>query len=369
MIKDDLIFEIIGLRMLKKKGFGEKSLFDMLLDFKENEESSFVAFIKNNKEKYNFTDNDINSTLRNIDEARRLVNLFSKLGISVITVCDENYPKALLDLRALPVLFYRGDITLIDKKNVAIVGTRVPTVYGVEITERLTKILAGHTNVVSGGAIGIDTVAHQSALKNGGKTVVILGTSIDKPYPSINLKLFEKIVSEGGLILSPFGPFDEINEYSFVRRNQYIAEISQAVIVVEGGEKSGARLTAEYAFRRKIPVFAVPGPITSEKSYCPNFLISQGAKILYSEKVIYNLIGIINSNDDETMEHKQSGVDISDEENMILDIIGNNKEIHIDEILVRSSKQPGELSELLLNMEIKGIIEQLPGKMYRKRSY
>ncbi|MCX7959917.1 MAG: DNA-processing protein DprA, partial [Deltaproteobacteria bacterium] len=162
--------------------------------------------------------------------------------------------------------------------------------------------------------------------------------------------------------------FEETNEYTFARRNQYIAEISKAVIVIEGGEKSGAGLTAEYAFRKSIEVFALPGPVTSDKSFCPNLLISKGAKIIYSEKVISDFLGLTdfgkNQRDDNSVYNE-----ISDDETSILKIISDIREAHIDEILVKSGRGAGEVNELLLSMELKGIIEQLPGKIYRKRSY
>ncbi len=369
MSENGLIKEIIGLKRLRKKGFGEKSLFDLLMDFRESGYESLSYFLTGKREKYRFSDDEIEYISSKDTDIDRILSVCSDLGIKISTLCDRNYPSVFAGLRILPVFFYRGDLSVADNRNIAVVGTRSPTNYGIEMTERFVEIIAKSANIVSGGATGIDTVAHSSALKNHGKTIAFLGTPIDKPYPAVNIPLFEKIVDSGGLIISAYGPLEETNEYTFVRRNQYIAEISQAVLVIEGSEKSGAGLTAEYAFRKSVPVFALPGPVNSEKSYCPNYLISRGAKIIYSEKVILDFLGL---NEGIDRNEKTEGItekNMTDDELLIFNIIAQSKELHIDDIFVKSHKNPGEINELLLKMEIKGIIEQLPGKIYRKRSY
>ncbi|MCX7944948.1 MAG: DNA-protecting protein DprA [Deltaproteobacteria bacterium] len=363
---NNLLKEIIALRRFKKRGFGEKSLFDLLYEFRKSNNTSLLSYISENRERYEFSESEVSSILENCGEAEKIISMCEDTGVKISTLCDIDFPNILLENRILPVFFYRGDLSIIGGRNIAIVGSRTPTSYGIDSTEKIVKIIANYANVVSGGAFGIDTAAHSSALKFGGKTIVFFGTSINNPYPSSNTLLFDKIVDSGGLVISAFGPCEETNEFSFVRRNEYIATVCQAVIVIEGGEKSGAGLTAEYAFKRSIPVFALPGPITSEKSYCPNYLISKGARIIYSEKVISDFLGIVEEDSSKTAKRDFDN-QLSDDELSLLNILENNV-YHVDELFLKLKKQPSELSELLLRMELKGIIEQLPGKIYRKRS-
>ncbi len=363
-----MIKEIIALKRLKKKGFGEKSLFDMLLGFRDSGLEKISDFLSVNGEKYNFTSEEVGVISGRSYEVEKIIDICNSKGIRIASLLDNDFPVSLMGPRLLPVLFCMGDLSILNSRNISIVGTRSPSSYGIDVTERLSEIISGSANIVSGGALGIDTVAHTSALKYNGKTIAFLGTTIDNLYPPVNIELFKRIVENGGLIISAFGPLEETNEFSFVKRNQYIAAVSQAVIIVEGGEKSGARLTAGYAMDLNIPVYAVPGPMTSEKSYTPNLLISKGARILYSFGQIEEFLGLAGKVADERF--PGDGLPALDEkESEIFEIIGNAKEIHIDDISSRAGKSAGELSEILLNMELRGIIEQLPGKIFRKRSY
>jgi|GEM_PF-118537 len=361
-----LLKEIVNLKRLKKNGFGEKSLFELLLAYRDEGSGSLTDFIQKNREKYGLNTEDI-EYISNSNNADRVISISEHLNFRLSAVPLSGYPIKFLNLKMLPIFFYKGDLSLLEDKNIAVVGTRNPTSYGVEVAERLVKIISGNANIVSGGASGIDTVAHSSALKYGGKTVVFLGTAIDNPYPQVNIPLFDNIVKQGGLIISFYGPYEKTNEFTFVKRNQYIAESSDAVIVVEGGEKSGARYTAEYALKKSIPVFAVPGPIISEKSYCPNYLISKGAKIIYNENILVDFLGPVSKC--EKAKREESLPPLDNDELSILEIFYNEKELHIDDIMIKSGKDTGELNEILLNMELKGIIEQLPGKIFRKRSF
>lgn len=358
--------EILALRRLKKRGLGEKSLFGLLVEFKKSGTSSLLEYINKNRDCYDFTENEIESLKARYLEAKQILSICRHNGICLKTVCDENFPSRFLERRILPLFFYKGDIALIDDKNIAVVGTREPTKYGIEMTERIVRIISKYANVLSGGALGIDSFAHKTALDCGGKTIVFLGSSIDRPYPPINISLFNKVLDSGGLLISASGPMDEINEYSFVKRNQYMAEISQAVIVVEGGEKSGARLTAEYAFYKSIPVFAVPGPVTSEKSYCPNYLISKGAKILFSEEVLKEFLGVEESAKQGVEKYELPVIELSEVEKDILNVLTGSQGLHIDEICSRVNMNIRDLNDILLRMEIKGVIEQMPGKIFKR---
>jgi len=369
----DILIQIIALKRLKKKGLGEKTLFDLLMAFRESGSDNLFEFIKEQSEggksaSYKFSGEElkqyINILSQHIDITKYLADCKNR-GIEVCTVLSKNFPKVFLKERVLPVFFYSGDISLLNGENVAIVGTRSPSGYGIKVCENLVNYLGNRFNIVSGGASGIDSVAHKSALKVGTKTIVVLGSSIDVPYPTTNKELFDEIVESGGLIVSQYGPQEEFNEYSFVNRNRYIVELSRCVIVVEGGEKSGARITGEYALSKGKALFAVPGPITSENSFCPNILIHKGAKILYSEKVIGEFLNI-------DSERPQDTVDVSklnQDEIGILGVFENGNSVHIDDIAARTNNKIEIVSSILLSLEMKGIVEELPGKIYRKRSY
>ncbi|MGC9043765.1 MAG: DNA-processing protein DprA [Myxococcota bacterium] len=370
MVEDNLLTEILVIKRLRKKGLGERSLFNLLMNFKNSGYSTLYSYLSDFRLDYGFTDDEIQKLLKvsvEYNEAKQVISICNEIDVRIATCLDEDYPLVLKNNRTLPVFFLRGDINLLNGRNIAIVGTRSPTSYGVSVTENIVRTIGSSANIVSGGALGIDSVAHYSALKYGIKTIVFLGTSIDKPYPSSNIPLFNQIIEKGGLVISAHGPMEETNEFTFVKRNQYIAEVCSAVVVVEGGEKSGARLTAEYAFEKKITVFALPGPITSEKSYCPNYLISMGAKILYSERVISEFMGV--GGGSQLPNIRPPEYELSEEESKVISCLSQKNEMHIDEISVRLEKGAGELNELLLRMELKGIIEQLPGKFYKKRSY
>jgi DNA processing protein len=374
---NDVLLEIIALKRLKKKGMGEKRLFDLLSSFSKSNYDSLYAFIR---EKWNrgpddkgdrapyFSDEELKQYFNILSQHSDIRQYFKGLdekNIRICTLLDEDFPAIFLRERLLPVFYYIGDISLLNGENVAVVGTREPTQYGIKVCERLIGFLGGRFNIVSGGAIGIDSVAHRAALKYRAKTIVVFGSSIDLPYPAVNKGLFEDIIQNGGLIISPYGPDEEFNEYSFVNRNKYIVEISRCVVVVEGGEKSGARITGEYALSKGKPVFAVPGPITSEKSFCPNLLIHKGAKILYSEKVLGEFLNLSSCDVSEV----QKIPDLTEEEMQVLSALQGNNTVHIDDIAFITNYKIDILSGILLSLEMKGAVEELPGKLYRKRSF
>src|SRR5215212_2719051 len=204
-------------------------------------------------------------------------------GIKILTWEDEMYPQRLKEIdQPPPVLYIRGDYLPDDLFAVAIVGTRRATPYGRQITEELASFLATHRiTVVSGLARGIDAIAHQTALKAGGRTIGVLGSGVDKIYPPEHRALAEKMI-ESGAIVSDYAPGTPPDATNFPPRNRIISGLSLAVVVIEAGETSGALITAEFAAEQGREVFAVPGSILAPQSKGTNKLIQNGALPLLS---------------------------------------------------------------------------------------
>ena len=215
------------------------------------------------------------------DEAITQQEKMRNLGVSVIPVFDRRYPPMLTEIFDPPILlFARGNVELLQTLMLGIVGTRRPTAYGLTVAERLSGDLAklGFT-ISSGMASGVDTCAHQSALKCDGNTVAVYGCGIDQVYPSENRKLSESIMSRG-LVISEYPIGAPAYPQNFPVRNRIISGMSLGVLVVEGAQYSGSAITARLAMEQGREVFAVPGNITSKASWGPNLLIKQGAKLV-----------------------------------------------------------------------------------------
>ena len=213
--------------------------------------------------------------------AEKEVKQVAEAGGIFLTREDEGYPGRLLQIYDPPaVLWVRGDAKLLERPGIAVVGTRHPTPYGLGMAEMLSRDLANRRmTILSGMARGVDSAAHKGALDAGGKTVAVWGTGIDVVYPKENKKLAERIVASGGAIVSeyPLGTFPA--PQNFPLRNRILSGMSVGVLVVEGGEYSGTRITARCAMEQNRDVFAVPGNVTNKSAWGPNTLIKQGAKL------------------------------------------------------------------------------------------
>lgn len=216
--------------------------------------------------------------------------------IKAITIKDPEYPKLLKETFNPPTNMYvRGNYKILNKPGIAIVGTRKNTAYGERATDNIAGELAKSGFVIiSGLALGIDTIAHKSALKNNGVTIAVLGSSIDGQsiYPKENLKLAEEIIASGGAVISEYPSPTPPTKYTFPQRNRIVSGLSEATLVIEAPERSGALITARYALEQNREVFAVPGDIFSENSIGTNNLIKQGAKPITSAKEIISSLGI-----------------------------------------------------------------------------
>ena len=294
-------------------------------------------------------------------------NYFNRLKerkIDFITIKDDDYPENLKGLTDAPrVLYVRGKISKNDVNAIAIVGSRKMTSYGREVTERISSELAGYgITIVSGLAFGVDLAAHKSALEVGGRCIAVLASGVDTITPRSNAWLGLKIISSGGAIVSEFPPGVEAQRHFFPFRNRIISGLSKAVIVVEGMIKSGTIHTAKHAGEQGRTVFAVPGQITSPMSEASHYLIKNGAKMVTSVSDILEDLDLQLKVDKDLVE-KIMPSDKSEEK--LIEILAQEP-LHIDEIGRISGLKVSEVSGKLTVMELKGMVRNLGGGIFKK---
>jgi DNA processing protein len=282
-------------------------------------------------------------------------------NIHILTWEDEAYPQTLKEIdQPPPVLYLRGDYLPDDLFAVAIVGTRRATPYGRQITEELASFLATHgITVVSGLARGIDAIAHQSALKAGGRTIGVLGSGVDKIYPPEHRALADKMI-ESGAVISDYAPGTPPDATNFPPRNRIISGLSLAVVVIEAGETSGALITAEFAAEQGREIFAVPGSILAPQSKGTNKLIQNGALPLLSVNDLMQALDLTRMGD-----HKAARKVIpADETEARLMSVLSLEPLHVDEIRNQTELPIEKVSATLALMELKGMVRQVGGMNY-----
>ena len=198
--------------------------------------------------------------------------------IFFLTQIDKRYPKSLLQIPDPPIVLYaKGNIKLLNRPQIAVIGTRQPTAYGISSAQQLVAGLIKQGYIITSGlALGIDTVAHKVALKSHMPTVAVVGCGVDICYPRSHQVVYNEIVKYG-VVVSEIPPGVSITRAGIITRNRIVSGLSKAIIVVEGARKSGTMITASFALEQGKDVYAVPGPITSRQSDGPNYLISTGA--------------------------------------------------------------------------------------------
>ena len=302
---------------------------------------------------------------------RKTINLSAELencvqkDIQLITVADKIYPRLLKEIVRPPYLLYvKGDASILSfSKIIGVVGTRKITQYGKQVTEMLTADLVNAGFVtVSGLALGVDACAHTATIDAGGKTIAVLGCGVDCCYPRENQKIYDRILSTGGAIVSNFPPSMEATRFTFPARNALIAGLSQALLVTEGAADSGSLITAEYAKKFRRPLFAVPGPITSSLSKGTNSLLKTNGIAVTSIKDILDSLGIMGTPKALTGKGKALRGS-SKEEQMVLDLLENGP-LLFDEIVRTIGKDSKNTGSLLSLMELSGLIHQEGGKYY-----
>ena len=301
-------------------------------------------------------------TVRSGTDLNSEVARLTALGVSVLTWESENYPPRLLQIaNPPPVLYIRGNLLPQDEWAVAVVGTRRATTYGKEVTRRLAGGLARNgITVVSGLARGIDSVAHQAALEAGGRTLAVLGSGIDVIYPAQNGRLAQRIM-ESGALLSEYYLGTKPEAVNFPPRNRIISGISLGTLVTEAGQRSGARITADFALEQNRETFSVPGSILSRYSAGTNELIQRGeAKLVTSvedilEELNLTMIG-------QQLELREV-VPENESETVLLKHI-SAEPVHVDDLHQLTGLPVPEVSSVLTLMELKGMVRHAGNMSY-----
>jgi DNA processing protein len=313
------------------------------------------------------TAGNISGWEKTVDLAGELKRI-SDFGCHVLTQADENYPALLREIYDPPIVLYvKGELTAKDKNAVAIVGSRMTTHYGIEVARKLAYQLAyvGVT-VVSGGARGIDTAAHQGALSAKGRTVAVLGTGINLVFPPENNELFERIAANGAVITQfPFNRSPD--KQSFPIRNRIVAGMTLGTVVVEANLTSGALITANMAVEAGRQVFAVPGRIDSPRSKGCHDLIKKGAKLCEGAEDILSEFEYLFPASNRPPSPGETGVlpalELSENEKLVYDAL-SREEASTDDVIRKCGLPSSAVSVALFSLEMKRAVKQLPGKMF-----
>lgn len=300
-------------------------------------------------------------------EIARDRDLLERLCVRVVTRWDVDYPAILREIYDPPaLLFVRGDIALENDIAIAVVGTRNPSRYGIEMTESITRDLAAAgVTLVSGLARGIDTACHATALKERGRTIGVLGCGIDVAYPRENRSLIEEIAASGAVI-TEFRPGTPPLATNFFRRNRIVSGLAKGVVVVEAAHRSGSLITASHAVEQNREVFAVPGNVMNVRSRGPHKLIREGATLVESAEDILREISPsverkpVQPTLFQSLEHS-GGLD--PDSLKVLEQLDPDP-VPIDDLCQALGMDVGRLSAILLELELKGLVKQRPGKMF-----
>lgn len=329
---------------LKEAYFGKKSDLEPLLGQKLTEK--FINF-------------------RNQFDPLKKLEQLRKKEIKVITIDDKTYPQDLKNISDPPICLYvKGNFDFLDFNkflSIAIVGTRKPTSYGEAIALKFSFELAkAGFIIVSGLAFGIDTLAHQGALKAQGKTIAVLGCGVDIVYPVANKPLYQEIIQKNSAVISEFPPGQTVLKGLFISRNRIISALSKGIIVVEGAKDSGSLITARYAAEQGKEVFAPPSPITSKMSEAPNILLKQGAKLLTSVEDIFQEFNIkISPKKEEKIKENLTSF-----EKQIYDYL-KEKPLTLDDLVLKLNQPITEILKTLSILEIKNLIKKNSENYYQ----
>lgn len=304
-----------------------------------------------------------------LDRYRYWCDQLGRHRISVVSYWDEDYPDLLKHIYAPPVLlFYRGSLSFLKSSLcIAVVGSRVPSHYGRQVTKFLSQQLSQRgVAIVSGLAWGIDSLSHQTALESGGNTGAVVAHSLDYIYPREHRSLAEKIELQGAII-SEYALKTPPHSRLFPLRNRLISGLCRGVLLIEAKEKSGALITARWALEQNREVFAIPGSIFSDRSLGCHQLIQKGAKLVCS---IDDILSEMGSDPHwirpQVAKETKKRYHFSSEEQEVIDIIGEERR-HVDEIYQKCTVKRERIEKILLDFEIKGIVQQHPGRYYQQR--
>jgi len=295
-----------------------------------------------------------------------VINLADR-GIKIVVKGEENFPQKLYHLDDCPyILYYMGDISLVNKPSISIVGTRKPSSYGHFVTEKFAGELAcAGIVIVSGLAYGVDSLAHRKCLEVGGKTIAILGGGFDHIYPAEHMGLANEIAQKG-LLLSEYRPKYIASKFSFPIRNRIIAGLGDGVLITEASIKSGTIHTKDFALEYGKRVYFVPGNITSPLSELPNEMLKsgQGFPVICSDDILIDYEDLIKSNQENESKNK-AGIEkssLTKDEVIVVEILEKGM-ISLDDLTKIANLSAKSLNSCLTTLEIRGLISRLPNGM------
>lgn len=295
---------------------------------------------------------------RSEDFLQRTKDYLASNNISYVTRADPAFPVSLVQREVDPpfVIYYKGDISLARNDCLAVVGTRRASPYGKYVTDKIVGELASEFTIVSGLAAGIDGFAHSAALKNGGKTIAVLGSGLFNVSPVSNIGLFDEIC-RNGLVMSEYTPDVHASVYTFPQRNRIISGLSKGVMVVEAAEKSGSLITADCALDQGRDVFAVPGDIDKPRSAGTNGLIKNGAVPVTCAQDVFDYYSI------SVKKQKPQTAELSFSEDKVLSMLTQG-EMTFDALVENSGLSVAELNTALSSLLIFGLIHQKAKNLY-----
>lgn len=313
---------------------------------------------------FKFTDKD----LLKLENSKKIdlefeLNLLEKNNIKLLFINDERYPESLRNIAQPPIfLFCKGNLDLLKGFNIGVVGTRRSTGYGRGVCEKLVEgLVEVGITTVSGLALGIDTVCHKKTLELNGQTIAIVGSGLDRVYPSENRELWKEI-SEKGLLISEFPLGTEPFPYNFPQRNRIIVGLSRGIVVVESKEKGGSLITADFALEENRDVFVVPGEIFSPFSAgCNNLIKNSSGKLIMGIEDILIEYGI-----EPNQKNKIAEINLDKNEMKIYEIINGAKTL--DEIMQETGFKTSEALVILMELEMKKMIESVGGGCYKRKA-
>jgi len=367
-LKEDQLIDLF--LVLSVEGIGPAKFRSLLSEFKTTERilssdfnslSSTEGIGENLAKKIQHVNRQRESTAVFV---KKEIDKLNKIGGYIVTIWDKEFPPLLKKIYDPPIiLYYKGNFIEEDNYSVALIGTRQPTNYGKVQAEKIAADLSSQgITIISGLARGIDSIAHAAALKNNGRTVAVIGSGLDVIYPPENKKLFHEI-SEKGLVVSEFNLGAKPDAVNFPKRNRIISGLSLGCIVVESGIPGGAINTASYALDQNREVFAVPGNLGVKQSEGTNLLIQRGeAKLIRSAEDVLvelelKLKPIIGKN------IPKPEVELNLFEAKIIASL-SNEPVQIDKIATTTNLSTSDCLVHLLSLEFKGLVKQLPGKMF-----
>ncbi|HWQ36429.1 MAG TPA: DNA-processing protein DprA [Blastocatellia bacterium] len=317
-----------------------------------------------------------------LDKANAEIERLDQIGARVVTIEDDDYPPLLREIYDPPIVLYvRGDLRVAcERPCLAVVGSRRCSTYGINASQSLARALAEQGIViVSGLARGIDAAAHRGALEVQGVTIGVIGTGLDVTYPKEHARLTEEIIASGTVITEfPLGTPPLAQNFPY--RNRILSGLCFGVLIVEAAEHSGSLITARMAYEQGREVFAVPGNITSQTSFGPNYLIKDGAKLVqhwrdileelpreWKERICVRPVAEERKSADTELQPAFEAVALTETEQLVLDLLSPDVSSHIDQLLMASGLKSADLMNALLGLEMKDRIRQLPGKSFVRR--